>query len=179
MTNGRVLLVDSWPKQAAEVIDVVKQTVTPTAPFPHSMEDRTFPIINMADGRVFAFSSGWDITTGGSMGVLYDPSTNGWEVTPPCTVNGIYNGIRPQQVSAAPLTDGRVMICGGIEGLVTIPQVAIYDPNSHSWTQAEDMGTARVNHVCLPLPDGRILVHGGQPIWATSSSQASVEFFTP
>jgi len=64
--------------------------------------------------------------------------------------------------AAAPLLDGRVLVCGGSNADSTIFSAAwIYNPRTNFWTAVASLPTARSTHAAAPLLDGRVLVCGG------------------
>ena len=71
--------------------------------------------------------------------------------------------------TATPLRDGRVLIAGGLT-CCQVPNPSaeffastaeIYDPASDSFTPTGSMSAARRNHAAALLPDGRVLISGG------------------
>jgi Kelch motif len=83
---------------------------------------------------------------------------------------------------AAPLPDGRVLVAGGVATLfnqtVFLSSALVFDPTTNGFSSAGigDMGTARTGAAAAPLPDGRVLVAGGDN---GSSVLASAEVFDP
>jgi len=66
--------------------------------------------------------------------------------------------------AAALLSDGRVLVTGGISFPPMIrvePSAEIYDPAANQWTMGAPMQDARYDHDMVLLPDGRVLVAGG------------------
>ena len=71
--------------------------------------------------------------------------------------------------TATLLQDGRVLIAGGLT-CCQVPDPSpefytstaeIYDPATDVFTQTGSMTAARGNHAAAPLPDGRVLISGG------------------
>lgn len=70
-----------------------------------------------------------------------------------------------------PLDDGRVMVIGGVSSdddvefnttlLPALSDANIYDANTGLWSDAGDMNMGRAGFVATTLPDGRVLVVGG------------------
>jgi hypothetical protein len=86
------------------------------------------------------------------------------------------------------LADGRVLVVGGkpdgsADGEVLIDS-ELYDPATATWADGGDMTFARAGHTATLLPDGRVLVVGGDggggatataEIWASSSAFDPIE----
>jgi Kelch motif len=80
--------------------------------------------------------------------------------------------------SATLLPDGRVLIAGGSVGRVRfVPtnSAELYDPSRGTFAATGSMTTARLFHIAILLPDGRVLVTGG----ATGDSALSAELYDP
>lgn len=84
---------------------------------------------------------------------------------------------------ASRLNDGRVMVCGGLSlailppSLVTLRVISFFDPDTRSFTTSDAPGspvmqlsTPRSSHTQTTLPDGRVLIAGGN----TGASGTSV-----
>jgi N-acetylneuraminic acid mutarotase len=101
---------------------------------------------------------------------LFDPTTGLW--TPTGGVSEARTGY-----TATLLLDGSVLIAGGLagcDGVIVCHAVAsteVYDIASGTWRQSADLGYARAGHTATLLPDGTVLIEGGeQPVNATASS---------
>jgi Abnormal spindle-like microcephaly-assoc'd, ASPM-SPD-2-Hydin/Galactose oxidase, central domain len=82
------------------------------------------------------------------------------------------------RAAAATLKDGRVLIVGGTTGTTPGEKTAeIFDPatNTFSPLTGHDMTRARSGPIAATLPDGRVLVAGGEE----SGSEATAEIFDP
>lgn len=82
--------------------------------------------------------------------------------------------------SATLLRDGRVLITGGsneIFYLGALRSAEIYNPATGEFSETEEMNVARLGHRSVLLPDGRVLVTGGQS--GDESKIASAEIFDP
>ena len=67
--------------------------------------------------------------------------------------------------SALLLTDGRVLVVGGVATLGDRSGVAlteIYDPRSNGWASGPELQTAWLSPTVTLLGNGRVLVHGGE-----------------
>jgi hypothetical protein len=118
---------------------------------------------------------------------LYDNSTGGWKmktsVVLPLVVFVVSGGTTvasaqslgafiatgsltsPRQFHTATLlTNGRVLIAGGfaiLSGWPAWTSTEIYDPSTGSFMAAGQMSAARYLHTATLLPDGRVLIAGG------------------
>jgi Kelch motif protein len=80
---------------------------------------------------------------------------------------------------AAPLPDGRVLVAGGSYDDGTehfLASAEVFNPATGAFTAVNDMGAARVRAAAAPLPDGRVLVAGGNN---GSTRLSSAEVFNP
>jgi hypothetical protein len=63
--------------------------------------------------------------------------------------------------TATLLTDGRVLIAGGQDGLAAFNSTEIYEPTQDRWVVAAPMATGRFGHMATLLANGAVLVAGG------------------
>jgi N-acetylneuraminic acid mutarotase len=67
----------------------------------------------------------------------------------------------PRQAHTATLlTDGRVLIVGGLD-TASLKSTELFDPATGTFTPTGDLNTARDSHTATLLADGRVLVAGG------------------
>jgi hypothetical protein len=115
------------------------------------------------------------LMVGGGQPQLYDPDTNSW-----VSAGGI---AYPRGAHTATLlADSRVLITGGFadRGAGGNPQTdttEIYDPAANGWDRGATMTATRSFHTATLLPDGRVLVVGGEE--ATGPYLATTELYDP
>src|SRR5207253_7981812 len=95
--------------------------------------------------------------------------------------------------TATLLPDGEVLVVGGEAWhgqypslqVETLGGAELYDPNIGEWTSTSSLNTARSRHTATLLPDGRVLVAGGNVVGSTLNSaelydpqtQTAVEYY--
>lgn len=126
---------------------------------------------------------------------LYDPATGTWSQTG--SLGGPLGRYAPQNATVATLSNGQVLIAGGSAigptgrpfdptvcppGCTTYNLAELYDPSSGVWTATGSMSTPRSKHTASVLPDGRVLVAGGDsccPPIVQSNPANLVEVYDP
>jgi uncharacterized protein (DUF2147 family) len=111
----------------------------------------------LSDGRVLITGGSNDSEENLAQAEIYDPATGKFSLTG--TVGTVRVG-----ATAVLLHDGRVLIVGGFHpGWPPRPYASaeIYDPKSGKFSPTGSMSTARFWDTATLLPDGRVLVAGG------------------
>lgn len=137
----------------AEIYDPATDTWTFTGSMqtPRSWFDAT----RLADGRVLA-AGGYHLYTLGSA-EAYDPATGRW--TPVGDLNVARYGH-----TLTTLPDGSVLAVRGSDDddlASTLSSAERFDPGIGKWSFAGDSGGGSVRHTATLLPDGKILITGG------------------
>tara|TARA_R110002096_G_scaffold12563_2_gene45099 strand:+ start:352 stop:1929 length:1578 start_codon:yes stop_codon:yes gene_type:complete len=103
---------------------------------------------------------------------VYNPTTNSWQTVNMPTARALH--------SATLLADGRVATCGGAQGTLTTPtsiaNVDVFNPTSNTWTSAPALTGARASHSANLMPDGTLVLFGGQGATMSLSSIETLRF---
>jgi len=115
----------------------------------------------LADGRLLVVG-GVKASGGTAAADVFDPATSTWASAAPM-------GTLRASHAATLLADGRVLVTGGstvstgaAQGYVNNASAEIYDPVANTWTATPPMSVARAHHTATLLPDGKVLVVGGE-----------------
>ena len=80
--------------------------------------------------------------------------------------------------TATLLPNGEVLVAGGFgtggSGPVAIASAELYNPQTNTWTTTGSMTTTRAEHTATLLPNGTVLVTGGEDASATGLSTAEI-----
>ncbi|MGW3938935.1 DUF6603 domain-containing protein [Streptomyces phaeochromogenes] len=189
LADGRVLALGgrtaTAPLASGEVFDPATGTWTPVAA-PMSTARYGHSATRLKDGRVLV-AGGSGGRTGQEDGALasaelYDPATSTWAAVAPMT--DARTGHR-----AVLLSDDRVLVVGGAlptgrDRQSALAYCELYDPATRTWTPTGSLAEARKGHQATALPDGRVLVTGGDPVVAPDGtldpkSLAGAELYDP
>lgn len=103
---------------------------------------------------------------------IFDPEAGIW------TETGAMKTARSNHTTTL-LDDGKVLIAGGQNGDGRLKSSEIYDPTTGVWTEIgekEALYEAHTDHTASLLPDGRVLLVGGQN---ESGSRSTFELYEP
>jgi uncharacterized protein (TIGR03437 family) len=179
LSNGRVLVADGAATgesghpignvyNSAEIFDPTTGSFTPTG--------STYAA--RANGYAVALPSGQVLVAGGDnppqTAELYDPASGKFALT------GAPVGGARYFADATLLSSGEVLISGGFllvgQTEQTTASSELYIPTSASFATAASMNVSRSGHSSTLLPDGQVLVAGGD---SNNVNVASSEVYTP
>lgn len=137
----------------------------------------------LADGRVLVTGGihGTGLDTGSPLpqylgsSELYDPSRGQFSPTGPLTITR-------QHHTATRLTDGRLLVVGGVNQGGPVARVELYDPATGQFSLGPLLSVPRFLHRATLLGDGRVLISGGSRAGdrnATNDSIAALEIYDP
>jgi len=176
LLDGRVLVAGGGGEAsaAAELYDLGRGTWSATGSLTTARFGHTATLL--PDGRVLV-AGGYNHDWLASV-ELYDPRSGTWSSTGSmATARGGH--------TATPLPDGTVLVTGGNVGpggdfYATSSVVEVYDPKTAEWTATASMSTARGGHTATLLPDGVVLVVGGDGgVNGIGSPLATAELYDP
>jgi N-acetylneuraminic acid mutarotase len=189
LQDGRVLVV-GWANDAnsAEIYDPSTGNWTVTSAATGPWQDQTATLLQsgkvlLAGGWPFG-SLPWRLSSGGS--ASFDPVPGSWSPTDGDLVP-VGEGHR-----ATLLRDGRVLVTGGSTDAdfgFGVRDTYLYDALGNTWSRGHDLRVPRLSHSATLLPDGRVLVAGGdtmlaEDFWRNPSQsrpppQNTAELFDP
>jgi hypothetical protein len=157
LPGGKVMVAGGQGSdgRSAELFDPVTGTFAPTpSAMPHFRFDASAALL--ADGRVLVM--GYE-----AIADTYDPSQSTFSAADSAnTGGGLWSG-----PSLAPLADGRVLAAAGQEATAgsnyptLVIHARIFDPATNRFTMAGALTWPRVGATASRLPDGRVMMFGG------------------
>jgi hypothetical protein len=160
LPNGQVLVAcgtDAFGSlSSAELYDPVAGMWIPTGALKAARFAHTATLL--PNGTVLIVGSPLPFTSTNSA-ELYDPITGSWTLTGQMVYPRFGH-------TATLLPDGKVLVVGGTfagcSGSCKASQAELYDPTFGTWTAIGSLNAARSGHTATLLPNGKVLVAGGQ-----------------
>src|SRR5207237_2011102 len=78
--------------------------------------------------------------------------------------------------AAAVLSDGKVLLVGGHDGVQVVASAEVFDPAGGTWSLTGSISTARNALAAVMLQNGNVLAAGG---FTSSAPSAAAELFDP
>ena len=122
----------------------------------------TAPRAYAEGGRVIAARL---VASGSRLGLWVEASGEAVLVDPAWVPTGMMTSPRTDH-TATRLLNGKVLVVGGFVNTMedSTDSAELYDPTTGTWTSTSDaMSTPRVKHTATLLPNGKVLVAGGDP----------------
>ena len=176
LPNGQVLVAGGFGNSGwlrdAELYDPASGTWTVTGWMITAREYHTATLL--PNGQVLVaggyMGSGIDL----SSSELYNPASGTW------TTTGSLNDLRINH-TATLLPSGKVLVAGGAyyngSSWVYPSSAELYDPASGTWNRTGSLTIGRRWHTATLLPNGQVLVAGGEDI--NSNPLSSAELYDP
>jgi hypothetical protein len=188
LTNGTVLAaggLGTWVGSArnylsgSELYNPVAGVWTTSASMATARVYHTATLL--ANGKVLVAGGSASDSSNVASAEFYDPVAGTWTVTGSMTTSRIHH-------TATLLPNGTVLVAGGVsEGACNpigspanynpMASAEIYDPTTGTWTAVGCMTNGRTQHTATLLPNGMVLVAGGQI--DGSDETASAELYDP
>lgn len=158
LANGRVLVAGGRTATgllaSAELYDSLSNTWTATGSLSTARTDHSSTVL--PDGRVVV-AGGTGTQASLASAEIYDPETGTWSDAAPMT--------EARAGHPAVLVGGKVLVVGGTIATggppAPLAYCDLYDPVAETWTPTGDLATPRTGHQATRLPDGTVLVTGG------------------
>jgi WD40 repeat protein len=157
LNNGQVLIAGGSNATTAELYNPATGKFTATGSMLTAHGSATGTLLPGGDvlvtGRATDFAE------------LYNPVTGQWSNASTGLGPCIYTQECRMFSTATLLPTGKVLLAGGLVGLLSNPQTTagamLYDPATNTWTSTGSMTTGRESQTATLLPDGQVLMAGG------------------
>jgi hypothetical protein len=107
---------------------------------------------------------------------LFNPATGTWSNAGTLPPVGTYPNAHMAH-TATLLTNGTVLVAGGMDGFNLFSQTELFSPASLSWAFTGGLNIPRAFHTATLLTNGMVLVAGG--VDSTNAALASAELYDP
>jgi N-acetylneuraminic acid mutarotase len=177
LRDGRVLVTGgnnfASTLSSTEIYDPATGTFTPTGSMNGARYAHTATLLS--SGKVLV-AGGYDGNVALDTAEIYDPATGVWSPTGSmATTRGFHTETR--------LLGGKVLVVGGFNidfplpsGFTALASAELFNPNTGTWSSAGSMVSARFGHTATKLPDGSVLVAGGESADVTVLNSAELYF---
>jgi N-acetylneuraminic acid mutarotase len=183
VTSATLVSIQITPASASKAIGLTQQFTATGTYSDASTPDITASVSwNSSDtaratigdgGLATAVNAGSTNITASLSGVTSNAA--GFTVTATATATGPLASARRSH-TATKLTDGKVLVSGGVGNAAILASSELYDPATGQWTATGALGSARFFHTATLLADGKVLVSGG---YDDAAILASSELYDP
>jgi N-acetylneuraminic acid mutarotase len=179
-TTGKLRGVSLGSTTISAMLDSVTQTVSAQV-----TADRWYPAgslhgsyckhtaTRLPNGKVLIAGGLCTFGNASNTAELYDADSNTWSQAAPLLGMRLWH-------TATSLQDGRVLVVGGSDGMwapaQNLASAEIFDPAINNWSPAASMAAKRTRHTATLLPNGKVLVAGGE---STAGFTATAELYDP
>jgi N-acetylneuraminic acid mutarotase len=181
LNDGRVLVAGgfdpSWVTATAWLYDPYSNTWALVGSLTDARATHTATLL--ADGRVLVVGGeGSDNNlTPLASAEIFDPATRTWSTAGFMSTNR-------QNHSATLLSSGKVLVAGGVpilssSSFIFLDSSEIYDPVTNTWGGSGTMSQVRAYHTATLLPDGRVVLVGGESQQGSVGWQRTIDIFDP
>jgi len=184
LPNGKVLIAGGSNNSgtalaSAAVYDPATGTWAATSSMPAARYYHTATLLPngkvLVAGGAYYYNNNFFVLASAA---VYDPATGTWAAT-----SALPEARRGH--TATLLSDGKVLVAGGLGGCGVaacnnLASAEVYNPATGTWTATSTMTTASDSHTATLLPNGKVLVAGGEKLVnGTFIALASAELYTP
>jgi Fibronectin type III domain/Kelch motif/Galactose oxidase, central domain len=128
----------------------------------------------LPDGRVLVAGGTATGSTAVNTAEIYSPATNSWTLV-------ANMGTARLLATATSLPNGKVLVAGGEANnspSTAVDTGEVYNPANNTWTPVTNtMSSARARHVAVLLPNGKVLVAGGNG--TTDAGTTTADLYDP
>jgi N-acetylneuraminic acid mutarotase len=182
LPNGKVLVVGGYySEKSAELYDPETGTWLLTGDLDTGRTGHTATLLSNGKVLIVGGCEGGGISaTSLTSAELYDPANGTWSYT------GSLNTPRSDQ-TATLLRSGEVLVAGGSiggNGSITVScspvtnSAELYDAATGTWGYTGKLNTSRVEHTATLLPNGKVLIAGGDSVTCTPNSSTAWILYT-
>jgi hypothetical protein len=168
LADGRVLILGSADNRG-DLYNPASGTFIATSPAPLNTPWNGVAVAQVTDGCVLAVGGRHGFPTGASFALTPAPLVSDAQLFDPVSSTFMPSSrlIWPRErATATRLTDGRVLVFGGVANDRWPNRGEVYDPVAATFTATVPLDLGRHGHTATLLPNGKVLITGG---WASSS----------
>lgn len=176
LANGKVLVAGGGTSAATAAAELYDYTTGQWTSLPSMTTARTLHCATL-------LTNGQVLVSGGQQGIipvtvlssaeLYDPVSNAWHSTGSMISARVSHTATLLPAGFA----GKVLVAGGTGSSAILSACELYNTSTGTWAATAAMNTARDGHTASVLPNGSVLVTGGQANGGASESTNTSEIF--